>query len=130
MPSAEWNLDADPDEVGHARRAATRFAHENDVANPPLEDMALAISEALTNIVLHAYRDAEPGTFSMTVDVKPAEQRVQVLIRDSGAGVAPRPDSTGLGLGLPLIAQVTESFELHDGPDGVGTEVRMTFKVP
>ena len=40
----------------------------------------------------------------------------------------PRPDSPGLGLGLPLIATLTESLELGTGEDDA-TEVRMTFRV-
>ena len=40
----------------------------------------------------------------------------------------PRPDSPGLGLGLPLIATLTETLEL--GKDGAEhTEVRMTFRL-
>ena len=38
----------------------------------------------------------------------------------------PRPDSPGLGLGLPLIAQMAASFEVHERDSG-GTEVRMRF---
>ena len=38
----------------------------------------------------------------------------------------PRTDSPGLGLGLPLIAQMTESLEVHDRAGG-GTEIRMAF---
>ena len=38
----------------------------------------------------------------------------------------PRTDSPGLGLGLPLIAQMTESLEVHDRSGG-GTEIRMAF---
>ena len=38
----------------------------------------------------------------------------------------PRTDSPGLGLGLPLIAQMTQSLEVHDRAGG-GTEIRMSF---
>jgi serine/threonine-protein kinase RsbW/stage II sporulation protein AB (anti-sigma F factor) len=40
----------------------------------------------------------------------------------------PRPDSPGLGLGLPLIATLAETLELGRSPDD-RTEVRMTFKL-
>ena len=54
--------------------------------------------------------------------------RLTVVIRDSGRGIVPRPDSPGLGLGLPLIATLAESLEL--GTDDVDhTEVRMTFRL-
>jgi serine/threonine-protein kinase RsbW len=40
----------------------------------------------------------------------------------------PRPDSPGLGLGLPLIATLADSLELGSGK-GERTEVRMTFSL-
>jgi serine/threonine-protein kinase RsbW/stage II sporulation protein AB (anti-sigma F factor) len=40
----------------------------------------------------------------------------------------PRPDSPGLGLGLPLIATLTETLELGRSPDN-RTEIRMTFRL-
>ena len=40
--------------------------------------------------------------------------------------MSPRPDSPGLGVGLPLIASLTEALELVNRADG-GTEVRMSF---
>jgi serine/threonine-protein kinase RsbW/stage II sporulation protein AB (anti-sigma F factor) len=49
-------------------------------------------------------------------------------VRDEGRGVVPRADSPGLGLGLPLIATLTESLELGTGEDNA-TEVRMTFRI-
>ncbi len=51
-----------------------------------------------------------------------------VVVRDNGRGIVPRPDSPGLGLGLPLIATLAETLEL--GKDGTEhTEVRMTFRL-
>jgi serine/threonine-protein kinase RsbW len=52
--------------------------------------------------------------------------RLTVVVHDEGRGMLPRPDSPGLGLGLPLIATLAESLELGTGPDE-RTEVRMTF---
>ena len=42
--------------------------------------------------------------------------------------LVPRPDSPGLGLGLPLIATLAESLELGTGSDDE-TEVRMVFEL-
>jgi hypothetical protein len=51
-----------------------------------------------------------------------------VVVRDEGMGIGPRPDSPGLGLGLPLIASLTESVQLgRDAEEH--TEVRMTFSL-
>ena len=54
------------------------------------------------------------------------EEKLEVVVRDEGMGIAPRADSPGLGLGLPLIASLTESVQLGRDDDE-RTEVRMTF---
>ena len=87
--------------------------------------VALAVSEATTNVVVHAYRDRdEPGTFTLGLDIECGSLMIDVC--DDGLGPAPRTDSPGLGLGLPLIAQMTDGFEVHEADTG-GTEVRMRF---
>ena len=49
-----------------------------------------------------------------------------IHVTDHGAGMRPRPDSPGLGLGLPLISQMTHRFEVHEPPGG-GTALCMRF---
>ena len=56
------------------------------------------------------------------------DERLTVVIRDRGRGIVPRPDSPGLGLGLPLIATLAETLELGK-EDADHTEVRMTFRL-
>jgi len=92
-----------------------------------LSDIALAITEAATNAVLHAYRDREhPGTVTITADAH--DEHVNFSVRDEGSGLAPRVDSPGLGLGLGLIAQVADSADVR-APASGGTEVVMRFNV-
>jgi serine/threonine-protein kinase RsbW/stage II sporulation protein AB (anti-sigma F factor) len=50
---------------------------------------------------------------------------LRIVIRDTGTGMTPRSDSPGLGLGLPVIASVTDSIEIVSTDEG--TEVQMTF---
>ena len=57
------------------------------------------------------------------------EEDLTIVVRDHGAGIQPKPARTeppALGLGLPLIAALSDAFELR-GTAGRGTEVRMTF---
>jgi serine/threonine-protein kinase RsbW len=89
-----------------------------------LADIRLAVTEACTNVVVHAYPDGREGPMQIAADVSGAD--VTIVVRDEGSGIAPRPDSPGLGLGLPLIASLAESVQLRrDEHDR--TEVRMTF---
>ena len=92
-----------------------------------LNDIALAITEATTNAVLHAYREHdEPG--DVTIEAKFGGDHLIFSVRDQGSGLAPRVDSPGLGLGLGLIAQVSDSADVR-APESGGTEVVMRFNV-
>src|SRR3954468_4062605 len=111
--------------VAEARNAVTAFAEAAGATGDALAAVSLAVSEAVTNAVLHAYLDHdEPGP--VQVRARREAQSVIVEVADHGRGMLPRTDSPGLGLGLPLIAQMTESLEVHDR-DGGGTEIRMAF---
>ena len=77
--------------------------------------------------MLHAYvGDAEPGPLLLSARL--LDDRVHIVIRDHGRGMTPRPDSPGLGLGLPLMTRLADAVQISSHPDG-GTEVRMTFTV-
>jgi serine/threonine-protein kinase RsbW/stage II sporulation protein AB (anti-sigma F factor) len=84
----------------------------------------MAVTEACSNVVVHAYREQdEPGR--MTVLVEKAED-LCITVSDDGLGIAPRIDSPGLGMGLPLISHLTDELELRAGRQG-GSEVSMRF---
>jgi anti-sigma regulatory factor (Ser/Thr protein kinase) len=75
---------------------------------------------------VHAYDD-EIGRLG--VEMFADDSALTVVVRDQGSGIQPRANRTGstaLGLGLPLIAALSDAFEVRGGP-GIGTEVRMTF---
>ena len=93
-----------------------------------LADMKMAVSEACTNVVVHAY-EGEAGT--LEVEMHAGETGLTIVVRDHGAGIQPRParsEPPALGLGLPLIAALSDAFELR-GSTGMGTEVRMTVRL-
>jgi serine/threonine-protein kinase RsbW len=116
---------AQPNAVREARRAAVGFAREHDVPDDKLDAIALAVSEATTNVVMHAYREhASPGTFTLELDVEAGSLIIDV--RDDGLGMAPRDDSPGLGFGLPIIAQVSDAHAFVP-TDGGGAWLTMRF---
>jgi serine/threonine-protein kinase RsbW/stage II sporulation protein AB (anti-sigma F factor) len=115
---------ARPEAVAAARRDTARRARELRVDPARLADLALAVSEAVTNVVLHAYRSGPPGL--VRLEVSREGEEVHVTVSDQGGGMRPRPDSPGLGLGLPLIARLTASLEVSTGERG-GTTLCMTF---
>ena len=110
------------------RQALAGMADALDLDAAVLADMKMAVSEACTNVVVHAYEDID-GV--LEVDMLADESGLTIRVRDHGTGIQPHPqrsrDVPALGLGLPLIAALSDAYELH-GSTGQGTEVRMTFR--
>jgi anti-sigma regulatory factor (Ser/Thr protein kinase) len=127
VTSQTWSIRAVSGEVGGLRRAITRYATANSVADPPISDVRVAVSEAVTNAVVHAFPGGEPGTVTVVVTVDERAALLTVVVTDDGTGVRPRPDSPGLGLGLPLITTLATTAKFSAGPGGRGTRVHMTF---
>ena len=129
MASGSWSIPALAEEVGGIRHAAVEFARGEGVPDPMLEDLRRAISEAVTNAVIHAFRrEDRPGTVTVTVTVT-LDEVVEAVVRDDGAGMSSRGDSPGLGLGLGLIGSVADAVEHRSPADGVGFELWMCFRL-
>jgi serine/threonine-protein kinase RsbW len=116
---------AEPDSVSSARHALGEFALQAGAEARQVDAIRLACSEALTNVVRHAYVDA-PGSVYVTAAV--ASDEIWVLVADDGCGLEPRTGRPGLGLGLGLIAQVSDDLVVVPRASG-GTEVRMRFSL-
>jgi len=108
-----------------ARRAVVTLARRAGATEERVHAIRLAVSEALTNVVLHAYRD-RAGDFHLTAVVAGGE--LWVLVADDGCGLRPGSDRSGLGLGLALIAQASDELTIVKRSGG-GTELRMRFVV-
>ena len=124
-PDLELTLPARAENVAVVRHAFGGLGEAYDVGDQALSDIRLAVTEACTNVVVHAYPDAEgPMAVSAVID----DHTLRITVADDGHGLLPRPDSPGLGLGLPLIASLADTLELGSG-EGQRTEVRMTFRL-
>ena len=125
MDRSEFTFRAESESVARARHAVTGFAREHGVPPALLGGIALAVSEACTNVVLHAYREhAAPGEFSVGLAL--GRETLRIRVRDDGTGMRPRADSPGLGFGLPIIATTADSFAIEPCESG-GTELLMRF---
>jgi anti-sigma regulatory factor (Ser/Thr protein kinase) len=126
-PDVRLTMPARPEGVAVVRQALAGMADALDFDAAVLADMKMAVSEACTNVVVHAYEDSD-GV--LEVDMRADDEGLTIQVRDHGSGIHPRADRSrdvpALGLGLPLIAALSDAFELR-GSSGQGTEVRMTF---
>ena len=128
MPRCKQTWPATAEHVFAARACVTEFASRLGASNTVVESVRLAVSEAVSNVVVHGYRDGPAGPVTVSAEAEDGE--LVVIVLDEGTGLSPRADSPGVGLGLPLIAEVTGSLSVRPGDGGRGTELRMTFDIP
>lgn len=119
---------------GFARAALAAFLVQLDPTVPQLADLKTAVSEAVTNCIVHAY----PGTIgpvSMTVSLYEADI-VRITVQDRGVGIedvakAMEPlFTTGdpeerAGLGFAVMQSFMDKVRVTSRP-GHGTRVTMT----
>jgi anti-sigma regulatory factor (Ser/Thr protein kinase) len=122
----ELDLPAVAESCPHARHAV-----RDALAGTAVEMSAVdvAVTEAVTNVVVHAYRDRcasdEPGRVRLTLDCDAGG--ASVAVADDGLGMAPRADTPGLGLGMSLIANLSDELEIDQRADGTTVHMRFLF---
>ena len=125
-PQLHLQLPAAPENVVVARQAITGLCEGLGFPSRSTDDVRLAVTEACTNVVVHAYAP-ETVAAQLEVEAMAVDQDLLVTVRDQGRGMGVFTGAAGLGLGLPLIAALTRGVEMRAGPGGVGTEIAMTF---
>jgi serine/threonine-protein kinase RsbW len=117
-------LPARPENVAVIRHVLGAFAESLDLPADLIADIRLAVTEACTNVVRHAYHDGEPGPIDVVI--RPDGERLDLVVTDRGRGIGPSPDVSGPGLGLPLIAALADSVDFRHAPSR-GSRLSMTF---
>jgi anti-sigma regulatory factor (Ser/Thr protein kinase) len=116
-----------PEAVADLRHEVVAFARNAGAPPEAVSSIRLAVSEAATNVVLHAYSGAS-GPGRVHVSIERDGPVLRIVVADEGGGMLPRPDSPGLGLGLPLIAQLVDGLEVGSS-EGGGTSLCMRFRL-
>jgi stage II sporulation protein AB (anti-sigma F factor) len=125
MPAREEN-------VAVARALVAACAGQLPFSLPEVEELRIAVSEAVTNAVLHAYEPGQEGMVEVEVEVDREAGEMRVQVRDEGRGMedverARRPEVTTLpghlGLGFAFLEAMTDRLEVTSAP-GQGTAVR------
>jgi anti-sigma regulatory factor (Ser/Thr protein kinase) len=113
-----------PEAIPILRHAAADFAAEHGADTDLCGDIALAVSEAVTNAVKHSQAHAEDPV-RLTAAAVGDWLEIRVIDRGTGFGLR---ESDGLGLGLPTIARLAAQLTISQ--EGLGTELSMRFPLP
>ena len=125
-PRYTGRVPAQPHRLSVIREEVAAIARECGLPDAQVHDIRLAVSEAATNVVKHAYREGPAG--DLVIEVYDDADELLVIVADEGVGMKPRMDGEGFGLGLPLIATVAMRMEVLSADPG--TEVHMVFPCP
>lgn len=125
MPSAAWVLPAEPSAIGQLRRRAVDFASGAGASDEVTQAIALAVSETVTNAVVHAYDGEDRGQVRVSCQVD--GERFIVEVADEGVGIGPARDSSGIGHGLAMVGALVQSLDIAPSPARRGTAVTMAF---
>jgi serine/threonine-protein kinase RsbW len=121
-------IPARPEFVVLGRLALTGLARTRALPPELLADMKLALTEACSNSVRHAYDQGHEGQVAIRYELD--EDRLVVEVQDEGGGFDPEVLAAASveldegGLGIAIIRAVTDEFEVGRGPDGQGSRLR------
>ncbi len=119
-------LPADPVAPSVARHQLRRWLTALSWPSGQLDDIVLAVSEAVSNAAEHAYLDQPPGLVDVHgwLEVTPGGQRrVTVVVSDHGCWRPAPVDDENRRRGIPLMRACMDSVTIEQPDHGVGTHV-------
>ena len=121
---------------GFARTTAACFAAQLDPTLDELNDLKTAVSEAVTNAIVHAYPDTL-GKVTMTMKLF-EDNTVEITVKDKGVGIADLAQArtplytTGgaerAGMGFTIMESFTDGMKVRSTP-GKGTTVVLSKRI-
>ncbi len=126
-PQLHLELPARAENVIVVRQAVAGLGEALGLPGQRVDDLKTVVTEACNNVVVHAYADDEDGP--MIVSAEADDRAVSLTVSDRGRGFRPRAseeDIASLGIGLPLIASLSDSFQIKGGA-GAGTSTVASF---
>lgn len=111
--------------MSQLRRRAVEFASTAGASDEVVQAIALAVSETVTNAVVHAYEAEARGPVRVSCRVE--GERFIVEVADEGVGLGPARASSGIGHGLAMVGAVAQRLDIAPGRARRGTAVTMAF---
>lgn len=120
-----------------ARVVVAAFAAQLDPTLEELNEIKTAVSEAVTNAIIHGYRD-RGGQVVITCSLR-QDNSLEVIVKDTGVGIdnleqareplyTSRPDLERSGMGFTVMEEFMDSVSIQTQPSQ-GTSVTMTKKI-
>ena len=124
-----------PENVLIARMLASSIGAQLDLPMNDLEELKVAVSEAVSNAIIHAYRNSPNCT--VTIDIDILDDIISIRVSDTGCGIEDIPqamqasfstDPERMGLGFVFMKSFMDSLDVTSEP-GKGTTVLMTKNI-
>lgn len=123
VPFVSFQVLSIPANVGEIRRRVLAFATEHGASEEAQGVIALAVTEAAANVVVHAYRGAA-GPVYVEADVEDGD--LEVVVADDGEGFIPGRVTPRLGAGLAVVARTCSAYAIRERlPHGVELWMRI-----
>jgi serine/threonine-protein kinase RsbW len=127
--SIQLRIPAKAEYITLCRLALTGLAQVRDIGDDTMADLKLALTEAVSNSVRHAYGEQGDGHVDVTYELFPDRLGIQVV--DDGNGFDPdeQPAFEGEelsegGLGIAIIRTIADEFEIDSKPGARGSRLR------
>ncbi len=131
----ELKFKALPENESFARSVAAGFLMQMNPTLEEIEDVKTAVSEAVTNSIVHAY-PTKPGFVTLKMSIK--DNTVQISVIDNGIGIVDikkalspfytsKPEQERSGMGFTVIEAFMDALEVKNSKEGL--VVNMTKKI-
>jgi serine/threonine-protein kinase RsbW len=132
--TVQLRIPAKAEYITLCRLALTGLGQLRDIPDDTMADLKLALTEAVSNSVRHAYGPSGDGSVDVRYELHP--DRLGIEIIDDGEGFDPdAPASaegeelTEGGLGIAIIKSIADEFELHSSPGVRGSKLRFVKRL-
>ncbi|WP_433279368.1 ATP-binding protein [Pseudonocardia xinjiangensis] len=125
MPGADaltLRLPAEPATPSLVRRRVRGWLEVHQWPDDAVDDVVLAVHEAVANVVDHAYAPGVDGQVVLTATLVPdgRERRVRIVVQDSGRWRSPPADPGYRGRGLQMVRSCMDVVDIRRGTDSRG----------
>jgi serine/threonine-protein kinase RsbW len=128
-PTVRLTIPAKAEYITLVRLALSGISQSRELSDEELGDLKLAVTEACSNSIRHAYTDGREGSVEVVYELHP--DRLIVEVCDDGPGFSvPEPALIGKdglnegGLGIAIIRELADELELGPGDGGQGSRLR------